>query len=313
MRPDFRILLLSAISCSACAAQSLTVTAAPFSPASAGVEAGVAFTKEVVAFRFSAAGGAFTLNGFTLTNGGSGNWATELSGVNGVEVWRDDGDGVFSSATDLSLFQGVGAQPSVTATLSSAQNIAAGNAADFWIVLNFLASAGGSVPTTFSTAISSITDVSASGGTVQLGSPAPASGTLSVVIFFVIEVQPGSGSGGESIVVLGSGFTAPVTLEIGGRAAAGTPSISANGTTITGWICPGMGGLSGRVSIVLSTGLLGPTTLSQTWRIPTSDEAGKGCTTSESADLLLATLSTFGITMMLLRLHRRQVSGRHLV
>jgi hypothetical protein len=240
----------------------LSVANAPAAPASAVREGGVAFGHSLGLFRFAATNNNVTINAMTLTTTGSGDWAADLTSV---ELYADNGNGVFDAAIDTLVFSGAGTSGTTVCTLSSAVNVANGANVDIWVRLNVAATAGASVPETFIASIANTTDVNVTGGTVAFGAPAPTTNSLGVVMFFVTTFTPAFDlqTGGAAITITGSGFLAPITCTIGGAVCSGTAVIAAGGTQITGLtVPPGTG--TGKV-IVLTNGPLGAKTLTQTF------------------------------------------------
>lgn len=265
-----------------CQAQSLTVANSPFSPSNQAAQAGVDIMRPVGALRFTASGGNVDINSIAFTLQGTGAWTTDCSASDGFQLWVDDGDAIFN-ATDSQVFAAGPTLPTLNAIFSPALSVSPSTPTDIWVVIHILSSAGQSLPTTFSVAVSSASDVSVAGGaTVTLGSPAPSSAELSIVLFFVSTFDPlRGGSFGPDITITGSGFTPPVLVTIAGVPCSGTASVNAQNTIITG-IKPGQIPSNSNLPITISTGLLGPITLTQTFDA-SSRGAGTGpdCTTSE--------------------------------
>lgn len=284
----------------------LSVSNAPTAPASQMREGGSAFGHALGLFRFTATNNTVTVNAITLTTAGSGNWASDLA-ANGVELYADNGNGVFDAGLDTLVFSGAGAAGTLACTLSTALVVTNGTSQDLWVYLNVAATAGTSVPETFNTTIASTTDVNATGGTVQFGAPAPTTNTLGVIIFFVTTFAPSYDvqTGGAAITITGSGFIAPITLTIGGAVCPGTAVISGGGTQISGLTVPP--GIGSNKVIVLTDGALGPKTLTQTFdyaggtTIGTGGRGGGGggCTTQESDAAWLAALALFALAFSL--------------
>lgn len=266
----------------AVACQTLTATNSTGSPADSASEGGVAFVRAIGAFNFAASGGSVTITSVMLTVGGNGNWSTDIDQTDGVQLWTDNGDLTFSTSLDTLTGSAPGASPTATIGLGGGVNVPSGSSVVLWVVLRVTATAGASVPETFSCSIATAADVAVSGpATVQLGAPAPQSSTLSVVTFFVTTFFPTAGGGGRPITVTGSGFTSPVTITIGGYPCPGTASVTPDGTQITGLTTPSVP--DGTHAIVITTGLLGPKTISQTFS-PGGEggKTGNSCQTSES-------------------------------
>jgi MYXO-CTERM domain-containing protein len=139
---------------------------------------------------------------------------------------------------------------------------------DLWVVLNLLSSAGGSPYEVFRAAIETAADINSltAGGTVKIGTLAPASGDLRVVDFRVDDFTPTVGlfAGGAAIKIEGSGFALPVVVTIGGVPCTGTAVVDAAGTLVSGLSVPS--GTGTNLAIVLTTNNLPPKTLTQTFR-----------------------------------------------
>jgi nicotinamidase-related amidase len=240
----------------------LSVANAPTPPASATREGGVAFSHSLVLFRFAATNNTVTINAITLTTTGTADWAADLTGI---ELYVDNGNGVFDAGIDTLVFTGAATSGTTACTLTSAVNVANGVNQDIWVRLNVAATAGASVPETFIASIANTTDVNVTGGTVAFGSPAPTSNSLGVVTYFVTTFAPTFDlqTGGAAITITGSGFLSPITLTIGGAVCGGTAVIAAGGTQITGLIVPP--GTGTGKTIVLTNGAIGPKTLTQTF------------------------------------------------
>jgi hypothetical protein len=250
-------------------AAALTVGNAPAAPVAALIEGGTAITHVIAAFRFTATNLNVPVTSIKLTTGGSGNWATDVSAV---ELWLDNGNGIFDAASDTQLASAVGA--ALVNLTPAGLTVPNGNSADVWIRLNLTASAAASIPKTFSLSIAAAADISATSAVVVLGTPAPASNVLSVIRFEVSQFTPAIAlqSGGEPIVIQGSGFMAPVGLTIGGVTCPGTGVVNAAGTEISGFITPAGSGQN--KVIVLNNGVLGARTLPMAFNYATAQTIG---------------------------------------
>lgn len=286
--------------------QTLTVTNSTSAPSNSVAETGMSALCLVGAFDLAAAGGNVSVASITLSTAGSGDWTTDINQTDGIQLWLDGGDLSFSTATDALIGSAGGATPMATVTLGSGLNITSGSSALLWVVLRITSTAGASIPETFSLSIANASDVALMGpGTVVLGSPSPQTSTLSVVTFFVTSFVPTSGGAGQPITVTGSGFTAPVSVTIAGNLCPGTPVISGGGTQITGLTTPGAPG-KGDHPIVLTTGLLGPRTLSFTFAV--GGEGGQtGCQAGESAGVILV-LSAVGLALVAYRQRKHRAA-----
>ncbi len=296
----------------------LTVANSPTAPASTAREGGLAFGHTLAMYRFTASNNSVVVNGVTLTAQGNGSWVTHVAATNGVQLYADNGNGTYDGApTDTLLYSGAGNTPSMTCTFSTPLNILNGQTKDVFVRINLLATAGGSLPETFRSAIAATTDVNATGATVLLGTPVPTSGTLSVVIFNVTSFSPAYDqmAGGSPITITGSGFLAPLTMTIGGFVVPGSPVINATGTQITGFTVPAGSGQN--LTIVLTNGALGPKTLTQTFGYAAGSTIGSGtgsgggggggCVAEQSNAIGLLGLAALLVMILGLRVAKRQV------
>jgi hypothetical protein len=298
----------------------LTVGAGPGNPVNASREQNAAGFQHVLGqLQFTSSNGSFTVTGVTLTVSGTGDWVNDLAPANGVQLFEDNGNLSFD-AGDIQLFSGPGTN--VTMPCAFTTNLALGNNQSklVWLVLNLAGTAGASPSDSFSASIAATTDVVvAGGGNVQLGTLAPVSSTLKVIVFAVSNFTPTASlpAGGGAITISGSGFALPVTLTINGVACPGTAAVNASGTQITGLSVPA-GVVSAGLPIVLTTNGLAPRTLSQTFTyssggglagIGEGDKkggggGGPGCVAGAGQALPLAALALLA-TPALLRRRRR--------
>ncbi|MCC6575101.1 MAG: IPT/TIG domain-containing protein [Planctomycetes bacterium] len=243
----------------------VTVGLGSGSPASTSREQGDDFAHLIAKFRFTCSGAPASVDAINLAAHGTADFAGDLAQNIGVEVWQDDGNGIFDPLLDILKFAGTGGATVTVCNFVSPMIIPNGASRDLWIRLNVLAAAGGSVPDTFQVALDSPLDVSAGSAVVQFAAEAPVSGTLSVVVFAVESFEPRLAyqEGGQSIYILGSGFSMPVTLTIGGVSCPGSAVVSPDGRQITGLIVPP--GTGKDLMIKLKTGGLSEKTLSQTF------------------------------------------------
>ncbi|MBK8206242.1 MAG: hypothetical protein IPK87_05510 [Planctomycetes bacterium] len=261
---------------------------------------GVDFSRAVACFRFEAGGGSVEVTGIQVTPGGSGDWVNDLDSVSGVECWLDDGDGSFSSATDARVAFAGGSTTPMAMTFSPTVQIASGSTADIWVVLNVLATAGSSLPETFSLALAATSDVSTAGATtIALGSPPPNSNTLTIVVFAVSSFFPLAGPN-QPITISGSGFMSPFIVEIGGSPCSGTAVIDASGTGVTGLFSP-TGLSTGYHVVVIYSGNLPPYTLPQSYGIGTfgtgTDDTGSDESCSTDPQSGFAVLGVLGVIL----------------
>jgi len=246
------------------APSAVTVRNSPFAPSGTTLFAGTAQTHVLGAFRMEASNDTATINGFTLTLNGTGTWNLDLAQSNGVQVWLDDGNGSFDAAADELLFSGTGQAPSIPCLFSMPLIVPNSTFVDFFVVINILPSAGGSIPDTFSASIAQTLDVNAGAGTaVARGMPEPVTGTVNVLDFRVTTISPLSDfvEGESPMTLVGSGLLKVTALRIGGIPCGGTPVHAADGTSITGFRVPR--GKGSGLAIELTTDYLGTITLNQ--------------------------------------------------
>ncbi|CAG0971361.1 hypothetical protein PLCT2_01372 [Planctomycetaceae bacterium] len=255
----------------------LTVALGPASPNSQLREAGTAFGYTLAQFRLTAANAAIGVTGLNLTSGGSGDFVNHLDPATGVQLYADNGNGVFDAGLDTLLYSGAGVTGLNVCNFTSTLNVNNSSSADVWVRLNVLASAGGSTPETFRLVVLSTSDVSVVGGvTVLFGTPTPDSNTLGVVTFNIATFTPNNGPqvGGTAITITGSGYTLPFTCTINGTLCTGTPVITGGGTQVTGLLSPA--GSGSNVPIVVTSGSLPSRTLTQTWSYFGGSSIGSG-------------------------------------
>lgn len=252
------------------------------------------------------------VDGITVTVSGTGDFASDLDPSTGLSVWLDDGDGSFSSTLDTNLGSTGGASPTISVNFTSTLTVPGATSVELWVVGDFLASAGASVPDTYQVSIASTSDVNAQGpATVSLGTPAPNSASLSVVIFFVTTVSS-PGFQGDGVSLIGSGFTTPISLSIDGIDL-GTASVYSGNTIATGWVVPDLGSNDGSFDVVVTTSLLGPITLTQQFNYRAGKPGGRtgnNCSTSESGGswlfpALLGALASLFATPRIIQSARR--------
>jgi hypothetical protein len=239
-------------------------------------------------FVFSATNNNVDVNSFTLTTGGTGDWANDFDGATGVQAWRDNGDGTFNSATDTLLAQAVGAS-AVVLSPAPVLTVPNGGSLEVWIVVNVLATAGTGAaanPDTYTFGVTGAGSINATGAQTVVVSTAapPTSSTLSIIDFFVSGFVPSSDvlAGGEVITMTGSGFMAPLTIRIDGVVCAGTAVISGGGTQVTGLIVPPRPSVGKNLPIEVTSGNLPTEVLSQTFTYAVKGSAkpsngGPGC------------------------------------
>ncbi len=281
----------------------LTVANTTTQPTTTTHRAGTAGTYTIASFRLTALNDTVTINGVNLTTGGTGDWTSDVSATTGVQVFRDDGDGVFNAA-DTMLFQGAGAAV-VAAAFSPALTMPVTSTADLWVRIGFTATAGqGAValPETFTLSIAAATDVNATTAAV-LGTPAPSGISIGAIEFSVTSFVPSNDlpAGGKAITITGTGFVAPLTVTIGGVPCGGTPII-VGGTQVTGFVVPPGSGTGLPIEVTSAT--LPPQTITQTFSYSKvgsvggdGGDSGSGCAPvgGSAWALLLAMLVLTGV------------------
>ncbi|MCB9933668.1 MAG: hypothetical protein H6841_09625 [Planctomycetes bacterium] len=207
--------------------QVLDLQKSPISQNPQYLQSGTAFDHPMCAFRAQATGGDVTLYGLRLTVAGSGSFTSDVSSMS---IWLDDGDGAYSASSDQSLWSGTAASPTIDITFPSALTIANTNAEDLWIVASFVSGAGSSLGKSYQVSVASAADVSVdAASTVNLGSPAPQSATVTLIYFEVTSVINNANT---YMSITGSGFTPPVKVFVGGVQIQGTIQVNAAQTEI---------------------------------------------------------------------------------
>jgi hypothetical protein len=283
--------------------------------------AGQAAQLPLALFRFTATNDSVDVNALTIDTGGTGDWINDMDPTTGIQLYLDDGDGVFSATTDALLGQGAGAA-SVTLTPSPTLTVGNGSSDDVWVVVNLLASGGtgaSAAADTYTFSITGAGNVSVSGSgpvTVLLSTAAPpTSSTLSVIDFFVTDFQPPESllAGGDVITMTGSGFIAPVSVRIDGVLCPGTAVVSGGGTQLTGIMVPPRTSVASGLAIEVTSGGLPAQVLTQTFRYTVKDEGGgassddgSGC--SGTGNTTWALLAGIACLLGLAVLRRRRVA-----
>lgn len=293
---------------------SLTVANAANQPASVTLNTGVDQGAAVGKFRLTATNFAINVQDISFMALGTGDPTLDLSATNGIEVYLDDGDDAFDSATDTIVYSGAGASP-MLATFSPAVAVPANSSEVIWVRLNVPAAtgAGNTEARTYSVAIANTTDVSAAStaGTVSvlIGAPLPESATLGVTDFFVTSFSPTSDlpKGGKAITIQGSGFEAPFAVRINGILCQGVAVITP--TEVTGLMVPSGGGKN--LAIEIDSGFLATQALSQTFSYSTVGSPGSsgsdGCTVATtSAGAWAMLLFTLALAALAFRRVRRR-------
>lgn len=257
-------LVLAVLFSTALSAQQLSVALSPNAPSDVGIQGGTAFTQELALLTLTASAGAVQVDGMTFTVGGSGDFVNDLDPATGLNVWQDDGDGMFDAGLDTLLGETAGAAPTLTVNFTSTLSVPDATSVDVWVVGDFLASAGASIADTYQISVANALDVNVQmPATVVLGTPAPDSATLSVVIFFINRFSPLSSYHDYGITIRGSGFTPPVSMSIGGVDLGTASTVRSDHEFAYGWQVPDLGPDSGYHDIVITTGLIGPIKMTQ--------------------------------------------------
>jgi hypothetical protein len=240
---------------------------------------GTAETYMLGRFTIEAVNASVNISQIVLTGTGDGDWSGWLDPVDGVQIWLDNGDGVFDAATDTLLYS-TGGSDVITAAFAPDLHVANATSVELFIRvhLNDQAGAGAAAaPATFQYSVASTSDVSATPSAAQVvfGSPDPETRTISMVEFFVTSISPvrDTPDGGAEITVVGSGFLTPFVMRIGGIAVDGTPVIS-NGTQVTGIRVPE--GQGRDLEITINSGTLPTYVHGETFRYTTTTGPGGG-------------------------------------
>ena len=284
----------------------LTIAGAPGAPGDQIHQAGTAMAFVMAKFRLTTSNDSVTVSGITFTGTGSGNWATDMGAGNGIQVFRDNGDGVFDAGTDTLLYPGAGAA-SMNAMFTPSLDIPVRGNRDIWVRVNLLDTAGLGVATqtSFTVSVVQTSDVASNAQQTLIGTPPPNGAILNVVDFKVTSFDPLTDipAGGKPITINGTGFLSPFSVTIEGKVCPGTATVTP--TLVTGLqVPPGTG--TGK-TIIVTSGSLQPITLADTFEyVPLgggSAPAASGCAAARGGMAILP---------MLLALKRRRsiISGR---
>lgn len=264
----------------------VSVANAANAPMAGGEEAGQAYRHHLASFEFSASNGDGQVNALRLRGDGSANWVSALDPSNGVELYADsDVDGSLDDSMDQLLAASGGMQGAMDFTLTSPLMIPDGESRRIFVVINVLSTAGENVAQIvhdFRVALSDPVDVDLEDpiARVVLGMPAPLSATFSVVEWRIDQITPLRSvpvTGGQEITIRGSGFSAPLSLTIGGVDCSGSPQVNANGTEITGLRVPvAVSPNFHTLEMVLTTRALGARPLDQTFNYGAAKRGGSG-------------------------------------
>jgi hypothetical protein len=217
-----------------------------------------------------------------------------VDATSGVQVFLDDGDGVFNPA-DTMIYQGAGAAL-VAATFSTPLSLPVSGTAELWVRITFTTTAGqGAIatPETFVLAIAGGSDVLASTQAL-LGTPPPTGVTIGAIEFSVTSFSPPNDlpAGGKPISITGTGFVPPLIVKIKGVVCPGTPNI-VGGTQVSGLTVPS--GTGTGLAIEITSGTLPQQIVAQTFsysKVGSVDggsggDSGSGCGAAQSTCRLL--------------------------
>jgi len=302
----------------------LTISKAISAPAASIVEVNPtgAFRSVVGYFNFAASNADAIVSSLTLTlSGANGDWLNHLNDTEGmiipgsnpptpeytgtgIQLWQDDGDGIFDENFDTRVFSSAGVSTSsITCSCTPTINVPNGEERIVFVVLNVKDGVAASIPPQFKAEIALPTDVVEDlVSTVVLDTLLPPeTSTLTVLDFSVDSITPASGGAGTAIVLEGSGLYQVVNLTIGGQLCGGTPVENSAKTSVSGWTVPA--NASGG-EMVLTTSLV-TQTLTQTWSFGGGGGGnGGGCalTDSGSNTMIYIMLLVMGAAVVALRM-----------
>jgi hypothetical protein len=151
----------------------LVVGNGPNRPSTVTHNSGSAADYVVAQFRLKAVNEPADVSGIVLTGGGIGDWVADVDSATGIQVYADNGDGMFDGADPL-LFQSGGA-PIVPLTFTPQISVQPATPVDLWVVVNLTSTAGQgaiSSPETFTlthgheviTPVRDVTEIRSAGG-----------------------------------------------------------------------------------------------------------------------------------------------------
>jgi hypothetical protein len=275
----------------------LNVSSGPNKPANILRKAGAAAQLALGQLRFGATNNVVDINALTLTAGGTGDWVNDFAAGTGVQLWLDDGDGVFSSTGDQKLAE-AGGSAGVVLGITPALTIQHATTRDVWVVVNLLDSAGvgaAAAPDTYTLSLTGPGSLNITGtpNIVFSTTAPPNSASLSIIDFYVTDFQPPKDllAGGAAITMTGSGFMSPVTVKIDGVVCPGTAVVSGGGTQISGIFVPPRIAVAKNLPIEVTSGTLPPEVLTtHTFEYTVKDssggkrsDGGSGCAGGDSA------------------------------
>jgi hypothetical protein len=291
-------------------APALTASNGPNRPAPITHKAGVAGVYTVAQFRLAPVNEPVAVNGVVLTTGGGGDWTTDVDPAGGVQVYADNGDGMFGAA-DALLFQGAGA-PVIVAPFAPPLIVQPLVPRDLWVVVELTPSAGfGAIdaPDTFTIGIQSPADVLAT-SVVVLGPPVPSGTTLGAIEFAVTDFAPRDAAPGEPISIRGKGFVMPFEAKINGVVCPGTPVI-VDGRNVEGLqVPPGQGA---GLAIEITSGNLPTQALAFTFTYSDSQQSSDSMDEEGSCRVGASGAFAWAVVFALVLLHlRKPLAGRRL-
>lgn len=266
-------------------AQQLEVSVAAFSPDARGIENVGGSQEPMLALRAEASGGAISLHSLSAEVLSTANLVAVLDSAMPAALWLDDGDGLFSPALDAEIASGVLTGKVLDFAINPAIQVPDGSSVDLWLSVNIVPEAGEIKNVMLWVTVPDADSVGATGGTVTMPGAPLVSNSLTVVQFSVTWI-PDCGNQYTTVNIVGTGFTAPVTVTIDGLPCSGTLSVNQDGTQISDVRLPDFRG--DNLPIVIETDILGPRLLSQTfsycfrWGSSNSDK-GPACSASSRA------------------------------
>lgn len=265
-------------------AQQLNVTPSLFSPGAYGQEYVAGVDLPILACDMSATGGDVDILSLEAQLNGTASFSQDLDATSPAALWIDDGDGAFNSVADQTVASASLLGSTLTFTVSSGFVVTSGTSASVWLSLRPSTNAGVGPIDTFSVVIAGPQAVGVASGQVSL-SPSPIqSSMLTIVELTVTSFSPSCGGKGDAITIRGSGLTAPLEVRIDGALCLGTPSVSGDGTTITGLSPPPQPGLQSKdLPITIQTSILPTRLVPQTFSYCLHHGTGNDVTCSTCA------------------------------
>ncbi|MBK8205470.1 MAG: IPT/TIG domain-containing protein [Planctomycetes bacterium] len=277
-------MLFAVLSWAPATAQQLNMTPSLFSPGAYGQEYVAGVDLPILACDMSAAGGDVDILSLEAQLNGTASFSQDLDATSPAALWIDDGDGAFDSVADQPVASASLLGSTLTFTLSSSFVVTSGSSASVWLSLRPSTNAGVGPIDTFSVVIAGPQAVGIASGQVSL-SPSPIqSSVLTIVELTVTSFSPSCGGKGDAITIRGSGFTAPLEVRIDGALCLGSPSVSGDGTIITGLSPPPQPGLQSKdLPITIQTSILPTRLMPQTFSYCLNHGTGNDGTCSTCA------------------------------